>query len=350
MDRSAIEAEVRRLAPWYYSWDLCGVRTDATPPCDDQGHREVFCPPIHDGFWCGKSVLDVGCNEGAYGFGALEHGARRLVGFDCRAVNVEKARFIARLRSHDNAEFSVQSCDSWIRAHGDRLFDVVMMCGILYHLTDPQETIRQYCRIAREWICVTSCVVGSDEGGFTVTPEANNIAASDGGHDSLMPNGAMTLIGEFRKHGFEPVHVSETRRADFFDGVSLLLRNCNGLCSAPEPLDVDRDEVAVYAAPALAPGARSIELFGAMYNLLGRPHRVRARVSWRHRGGRDETIAQEVLDLAPRSLKPGDPDSASTDRRLALTGEGDGVEIEIRDVKDGALVGGVHLPLVRPRS
>ena len=72
MDAAAILAEVQRLAPWYYLWDLQGVRTDATPPCDDQGHRQVFCPPIFEGFWAGKSVLDVACNEGAYGLAVVD--------------------------------------------------------------------------------------------------------------------------------------------------------------------------------------------------------------------------------------------------------------------------------------
>ena len=40
-EREAIRAEVERLAPWYYAFDLHGVRTDLTAPCDHHGHRRV---------------------------------------------------------------------------------------------------------------------------------------------------------------------------------------------------------------------------------------------------------------------------------------------------------------------
>lgn len=127
--------EVKRLAPWYYLFDLQGVRTDITAPFDKFGHRTVKVPSLWPDFWKGKTVLNMGCNEGGYSFSALEHGARSVDGFDVRAVNVEKARLVAKVKGYGNVRFEQASGDKWFRDNADRRYDLVLMCGLLYHLS-----------------------------------------------------------------------------------------------------------------------------------------------------------------------------------------------------------------------
>src|SRR3954447_26233719 len=100
--REEIEREVRRLAPWYYLFDLNGIRTDITRPFDQHGHRTVSIQERFAPYFQGRTVLDVGCNEGGYSFCALDCGAASVVGFDCREINIEKARFVARVRGYDD--------------------------------------------------------------------------------------------------------------------------------------------------------------------------------------------------------------------------------------------------------
>jgi len=343
MDPATIETEIRRLAPWYYLWDLNGVRTDITPPCDPQGHREVFCPAIYDGFWKGKSVLDVGCNEGAYGLGALALGARELVGFDCREANVEKARFVAGVLGHQQARFEVASCDSWMAAHGDRRFDVVLLCGILYHLTDPEQTIRQFCRCAREWVYVTCCVQGKTEDGFTWTTEVENVAASDGAADSLMPNNAHTLIRAFRRHGFEPTHLTEVSKSDFWDGVNLLLRNGSAVPFEQASVPGAADDVDVFLAPeARADGAIKIRV--AAYNRTTEPLTAHVEMRLLPNGGPPAVIGTETVTLPARSATPGIPASTSVPGEAEFRPAAGGAStLEARVVARDRVLGGRRL-------
>ena len=131
MDIAEIRSEVRRLAPWYYRFDLPGISTAEVPAVDNTGHREIVFPDVRPGFWEGASVLDVGCAEGAWSFGALERGAARVTAFDCRRSHIEKARFIANVRGHSGVEFEVGSCDRWLDEHAGARYDVVTFCGII---------------------------------------------------------------------------------------------------------------------------------------------------------------------------------------------------------------------------
>ena len=207
LSRDEIEGEVARLAPWYYQFDLDGVRTDTTSPCDRYGHRTIS-HKWGKGIVEGKTVLDVGCNEGFRSFVSLDNGAARTIGFDCRLVNVEKAQLVARILGYDRAEFSVNSIDAWPFDE----YDVVFLCGVLYHLPEPWRAIERYCAMARETILVTSVLRGVGDEGLTTSHEYESIASSeDPSIESMMPNNARTLVGEFEKHGFDLVRGSELR-------------------------------------------------------------------------------------------------------------------------------------------
>ncbi len=93
MSLDQIEREVLRLAPWYYQFDLHGVRTDTTLPGDRYGHRTIS-PQWGEGIVEGKTVLDVGCNEGYRSFVSLDNGAARTIAFQDIAV-LEMRRYDA---------------------------------------------------------------------------------------------------------------------------------------------------------------------------------------------------------------------------------------------------------------
>ncbi len=212
MTREEIEREVQRLAPWYYLWDLQGVRTDIVPAFDQHGHREVDVPAQIAHHFSGRSVLDVGCNEGKRGLEALKAGASSLVGFDCREANVAKARFVARVLGIENAEFHRGSVDTW---PDERPYDIVLLCGLLYHLPRPWEAIAKYCAMAREAVLMT-CVLAGGRKGYTAWMEGETIGACENPAEaSQMPNNSATLIEEFARHGFKPVYHVET---DFTPG------------------------------------------------------------------------------------------------------------------------------------
>ena len=228
VDRKHIEEEVRRLAPWYYEFDLDGVSTRIAPACDHHGHRRVRLPNVARAILVGSTVLDVACNEGGYAFAALDLGAGHVTGFDAREVNIEKARFVAQVRGAANVEFHVASTDSWLERHPP-MVDHVFLCGLLYHLPEPWRVVDEYCRLARKGVFVTS-VLGGGEDGYTPFPEAEGIAASaDPSRTSQMPNTSRTIVREFVRNGFLPMHIAENRTRQpggFWGGCSLYFRRC----------------------------------------------------------------------------------------------------------------------------
>jgi len=209
VDQAEVEREVKRLAPWYYLYDLQGVRTDSTPAFDQYGHRTVNVPTWCERYFKGRSVLDVGCNEGAYSFSALDRGAAKVVGFDCREANVEKARFVARVNGRVNASFEIGSADNWPL---QPQYDIVLLCGLLYHLPKPWETIAHYCKIASQHIFVR-CVLcpWAFDDGYTPWKEGETIGASEKPAEEMSqyPSSLNTLRQEFAKHGFHPIVARE---------------------------------------------------------------------------------------------------------------------------------------------
>ncbi len=356
MDTESIEREVRRLAPWYYLLNLGGVRTDITPPNDPSGHRVISCPPILDGFWQGKSVLDVGCNEAAWSFGALDRGAAHVDAFDCREINLEKARFVAGVLGHENVDFYLENTDSWIAKYGDRIYDIVLMCGIICHLPDPSRTIREICEVARDWVFVTCGVYGGEADGYTRYSETDSIAASNQGLDSLIPNTTNTLIQEYVQHGFRPIHIEETRAGTFNGGCCLALKNA-GRWSGCRQETVDSAEPNSFDLQLVPDDveqphgrADAFDLFVAVFNHSPRAREVDGRLRIQRADG---TVLQEqsqriTLSACPRS--PDDPPTTSFHQRAELDLDGAGPEatvtLELADA-DGRVVGASRLVISR---
>jgi len=248
VDRTRIEGEIRRLAPWYYEFDLDGVSTTITPPCDHHGHRKVRLPNVARTILVGSTVLDAACNEGGYSFCALDFGAKHVTGFDAREVNIEKARLVADVRGDENVAFHVSTADEWIAREPEEV-DNVFLCGLLYHLSEPWRTIEEYCRLARNGVFVTSLVAGG-ETGYTDFVEQEGIAsAADPSRVSHMPNDSRTIIREFLKNGFLPMYIAENRTRQpegFWGGCSLYFRRS----VSPEPVrSGDGDGIELHLVP-----------------------------------------------------------------------------------------------------
>jgi len=320
MDRDAIEREVRRLSPWYFRFDLDGVSTDITPPIEGRFHRDVAFPAVEPGFWKGKRVLDIACNEGAFSFAALREGAARVDAFDVRESNIEKARFVQRVQGHARVDFHVSTIDDWFDAHPEQ-YDHVLCCGILYHLVDPQATIARVAQSSKGTILVTCVLFGGDEVGYTRYKELDNAAASADSLDSLAPNNTATLIEEFAQHGFHPIHVSETRQGDLWGGCNLLLAKADRVPGAaiephassfPRPLDV-------HVVPESAEPGAPLDVRVSLYNWSTEPVAAEGALTVTDAAG--ETVATagpSAFDLPARVKDKGDVGSKSVDLRVQL--------------------------------
>lgn len=87
------------------------------------------------------SVLDLGALEGGLSFEMAREGWN-ATGVEAREANFRKAQLIASYYALPNLRF-VQKDVKELTPEGDGTFDVILCCGLLYHLDQPVAHIRQ---------------------------------------------------------------------------------------------------------------------------------------------------------------------------------------------------------------
>jgi tRNA (mo5U34)-methyltransferase len=106
----------------------------------------------------GKSLLDIGCWDGAYSIEAVRRGASRVLATDhyvWHHISDRKAFELARghlapsieARDIDVPDISVESVGT---------FDIVLFLGVFYHLRHPFEALERVAKIAKECLIVES--------------------------------------------------------------------------------------------------------------------------------------------------------------------------------------------------
>lgn len=94
------------------------------------------------GSLAGKTLVDLGSNEGGFAVAFACLGARHVVGIECRAISVERSRLLAALRGVDaTTTFIEGDVDKLLPTFNDP-FDVVFATGLLYHVANPFESLR----------------------------------------------------------------------------------------------------------------------------------------------------------------------------------------------------------------
>lgn len=143
LPEETLRRRVEELAPWYQNIELAhGVSTK-----DLTGERDIFSGhDIPAPLWraiakdlsdlTGQRVLDIGCNAGYMSFAAKRLGATQVLGIDSNlgatTSFIEQAEF-CREALGLNVEFREQS---FLDFTPEQPFDLVLFCGVLYHLED----------------------------------------------------------------------------------------------------------------------------------------------------------------------------------------------------------------------
>ena len=142
-DRHELRRRIEELAPWYQNIQLAeGISTK-----DLEGSRDIFSgEDIPAPLWSligrdlpditGQRVLDIGCNAGYMSFAAKRLGAGYVLGIDSNlgapTSFIDQAEFCREVLGLD-VDFREQS---FFDLEPDRPFDLVLFCGVLYHLED----------------------------------------------------------------------------------------------------------------------------------------------------------------------------------------------------------------------
>jgi tRNA (mo5U34)-methyltransferase len=135
MTRDEVEAQVRRLGPWFHNLNLAGVQTAPEHFLGDYPRVkwQRFAHAIPDTL-AGKTVLDIGCNGGFYCIEMKRRGAARVVGIDSDDDYLVQARFAADICGVEVELRKLSVYDVGVLAEK---FDIVLFMGVLYHLRHP---------------------------------------------------------------------------------------------------------------------------------------------------------------------------------------------------------------------
>jgi tRNA (mo5U34)-methyltransferase len=100
----------------------------------------------------GKTVLDIGCNDGGFLVAALQRGASRALGID--ATCTPGMQF---LLEHEVYPFEFQVMDLFSDAFlALPPFDFVIFAGVLYHTKNPLEALVRLRRVTKELALIES--------------------------------------------------------------------------------------------------------------------------------------------------------------------------------------------------
>jgi tRNA (mo5U34)-methyltransferase len=135
--RQALEA----LIPWRKGpWNIAGISVDAEWDSRAKWERLApLLPPVR-----GKRVLDIGCNNGWYGWHLLADtpsgGASAVVGVDPTALYMAQHALVQHLAP--DPRHIVEPIGLAALEGVGPVFDVVLLMGILYHHPDPVQVLR----------------------------------------------------------------------------------------------------------------------------------------------------------------------------------------------------------------
>jgi tRNA (mo5U34)-methyltransferase len=146
---TAARERVNRLK-WFHTIRLAD---DFSTPGEEDTGAELWRISFLPKDLAGKSVLDIGCNDGLYSFECERRGASRVLAIDnLQDPRVEETFVFARETIGSSVEWRKMSVYE-IGTLGER-FDLVLFMGVYYHLDDPISAFRAIRRVARDLVIV----------------------------------------------------------------------------------------------------------------------------------------------------------------------------------------------------
>jgi len=160
MQRSKIPHELGHLAPFFHDIDL-GNGYNTAPETNRMKEIEnMFFPvlcALFGGDLRGRKILDVGCNCGGFSFAAIKYGAKEVTGVDSDPGNIEQANMIRTYLGVNNAKFiQMRAEDIDLKNVGE--FDITIVAGLLYHLSDPLGVVKRISAVTKSVMMVDSHV------------------------------------------------------------------------------------------------------------------------------------------------------------------------------------------------
>lgn len=154
MNDDELLSQIQAL-PWFHSIDLGNGMV--TPGRARLADLNAIAEVVFDEPLAGKAILDIGCYDGFYSFEAHRRGAKRVVAVDHFMWQVDpRCRKTFELaRSIIAPQMEMYDLD-FPHLLPEKLgkFDIVLFCGIFYHLRHPFQMLEQLSRLAEDTFIV----------------------------------------------------------------------------------------------------------------------------------------------------------------------------------------------------
>lgn len=223
-DSAALRDEIIRLGPWHFDIEVADglttrVSLEAPPgtypeshgPVGIQDNRAQFqnrLRRLYRGGLEGRSVLDCGCNAGAYLFWARELGAGRCFGSDVREHWIRQARFLQQHRPEGNdIRFEVMDLYDLPDLELEP-FDITIFGGLFYHLPDPVAGLKVAADLTTELMIFDTLTRWGMEDDSLTVDYAGTETLMVGVHGlNWIPTGPAVVERVMRWAGFEDTQV-----------------------------------------------------------------------------------------------------------------------------------------------
>lgn len=139
---SAIGATLMQFHPWRKGpFRLSGTDIDTEWRSDWKWNRIADHVELRE-----RTVLDVGCGNGYFGWRMLEAGARMVVGLDPFLLYVMQHEIVRRMAPAESPNYVLPVGDQILDREA-RVFDVVSSMGVLYHRSSPIKHLQSLLRV-----------------------------------------------------------------------------------------------------------------------------------------------------------------------------------------------------------
>ena len=154
----------------------------------------------------GKTVLDIGCNEGFFSFDAERRGAKKVVAIDKSSDARDKFHLIKELM-HSKVEFRFADL---LELNPDELgkFDIVFFLSVFHHLRYPFQVLDRIFELTREYAIMefVEAVPEEDLGQSVLVRKL-----SKKGHLHILPTRQFT-IEMLTRAGYSKIEILGTHR------------------------------------------------------------------------------------------------------------------------------------------
>lgn len=149
-----------------------------------------------------SSVLDLGCSAGFFSLDIATRGAAHVDGVDIRAASIARARFVAEHYGVENVTFQVSDADEFVTEH---TWDVVLNLGLLYHVVNPLQLLRQTYELCRKFAVIDTICHPEPIAAFILFGDKNTEISTEGRDEWELHPTYRGAIEAIRYAGFSEV-------------------------------------------------------------------------------------------------------------------------------------------------